>query len=241
VWSDVVTFTDRQAWASASPALTTIDFAGLGGSTPDSDQGYLSGLTEDGVTFNGIDGDGQPYLYVRSARPEVGSPDFLYGPANGPACFTTCGPGNAGSGILVSLPPGTTSVGWDFANFYESGDYGYYYPIGLEVDFSDGTVYTNGYTGRVTPWSGGPMFIGFTSSAPISSFEIMGGGFPTVEDFSFGTTAAAAVTAPEPSSLNLLVLGILAIFAPALVSGANTDRRSTVWRVGPYSTLLRRR
>jgi hypothetical protein len=109
------------------------------------------------------------------------------------------------------------------------------------VDFSDGTIYTSSYTGSVFSWLGGPMFVGFTSSTPISSFEIKGGGYPTVEDFSFGTMPAAAVTAPEPSSLYLLVLGILAIFAPALVSGANTNRRSTVWRVGPCSTLLRRR
>jgi len=217
VWSDVITFTDRQAWASASPSLTNIDFVGLGGPAPDSDQGYLSGLNEDGVTFTGIDGNGRPYLFVRSARPAVGAPDFLYGPANGPACFTTCGPGNAGSGILVSLPSGTTSVGWDFANFYQSGAYGYDYPIGLEVDFSDGTIYTSSYTGSVFPWLGGPMFIGFASSTPINSFEIMGGGFPTVEDFSFGGTAEAATAiAPEPGSLCLEALGLCALGLIAL-------------------------
>jgi len=222
--SGIVTFTDRQAWASTSPGLTTIDFVGLGGSTPGSDQGYLSGLTDDGVTFNGIDGNDQPYLYVRSADISFGLPDFLFGPPNRTDCFPTgCFPGTPGSGIVVELPAGVTAVGWDFANFYESGDYGNNFAVGLEVDFTDGTIYSSSYIGGITSWSGGPLFVGFTSSAPIDSFEIMGPGFPTVENFSFGGLPTTTSVTPEPSSLSLEVAGVAVL--GVITAGRQGSRR----------------
>jgi hypothetical protein len=97
-------------------------------------------------------------------------------------------------------------VGWDFANFYQSGAFGQYYSPGLEVDFSDGTKFTNSYTGSVFTYLGGPEFVGFTSTVPISSFVIMGGGYPTIENFSFGATTAAV--APEPASFTFVLVGL---------------------------------
>jgi hypothetical protein len=54
VWCETVNFTDRQTWASASADFTTIDFIGLGGAGPGQDQGYLAGLSVDGVSFTGV-------------------------------------------------------------------------------------------------------------------------------------------------------------------------------------------
>jgi hypothetical protein len=57
---------------------------------------------------------------------------------------------------------------------------------------------------------GGPEFAGFISTQPITSFMIMGGGYPTVENFSFGVTLPpnSISAAPEPSVCVLTGIGI---------------------------------
>ena len=228
ITGNITSFTDETAWESASTNLTTIDFAGLGGSStganPAGDQGYPAGLTVDGVTFSSVVSGQGPYLFVRTA-----SPNFLYGPPDGPVCYGNCDDAPVGSGIEVTLPADVTSISWDFANFYDSGSYGVNYTTGLEVEFDDGTTYTNNYTGSV------PVFVGFTSTAPITSLEILGPGFPTVENFSFGQTSdteiiTGAAPTPEPAS------GLLAIGVSLVVIG----QRRRLWLAarGPSSANL---
>jgi hypothetical protein len=180
----ILFFNDRASWSLLSGSLNTIDFRGLGGSgTPSNygEQGYADGLTVGGVTFTGSVWVGGHYLIVRN-DPAFGT-YILYGPPDGaPDCAVPCG-------INAVLPSNTTSVGWDFGNFYAPGV----------------TVMLNGQRFMDSEFSG---FIGFISAAPIDSLEILSSGAPTVSQFSYSSV-------PEPSSLLLLlsagVTGLLCI------------------------------
>ena len=195
--ADISVYLNQTTWEAGSSTLTTIDFAGLGGSP---NQSYGSGLTVDGVAFTGSVVGVHEYLEVATA-----SPNFLFGAPDGSFCPASfCPKIPPDSGIGVTLPANATSVGWDFANVYASGTNSQSYTTGLEVQFADGTTYTNtSYTGAV---SSGSQFVGFISTKPITSFEILGGGYPTVEDFSFGT---GLTLTPEPSLLVAVAIGLL--------------------------------
>jgi hypothetical protein len=211
----ITTFLDQTAWENASKGIASINFSGLGGSNYGNDQHYIAGLTVDGVTFTGSDfnqwTDGQ-YLYVRNLE-SLGGTNILYGLSDGSApAFWTNSTQYLPGAITVTLPAGVTSVGWDFANFYTSGAYGVgsTYTTGLTVIFSDGTIFSDSNPNVLLGNGGGEypnsVFIGFTSSTPITSFEILGPGYPTVSNFSFGSSAA-----PEPGSLALMALGLFAL------------------------------
>ncbi len=203
VWGGVIGYTDIPAPTLSSPQTVTIDFSGVGGTTPGTDSSYASGLTIDGVTFYGVVPGHGAYLFVRSSGPGIPE-SFLYGPPDGPPCWGGCFSDQPGSGIEVTLPAGVYSVAWDFANFYASGMNGQQYPIGLQVHFSSGSSYTNSYTGSVLPALGGPEHIAFASDVPITSFEITSGGYPTVGNFSFGFSPAQV---PEPGSAGYALAG----------------------------------
>ncbi len=119
-----------QAWRNSFASLTGFTFAGYGNDFVDLN--YPSGLTIDGVTFEGSGG----YLYVRqeSSAYFYGS-DFLYGP-----------PEPSGD-ISVMLPPNVYSVGWSWGNFYDVE--------GTTVTFADGESFTQsgifGFVGFTSP------------------------------------------------------------------------------------------
>ena len=173
----IAVYTDRAIWVGASTNLFTLDFAGLGGAP---DHEYTSGLTVGGVTFTGS----LDYLVVRTA-----SPNFLYGPpdSNLGLCDARWQPGfcQPGSHITAVLPPGVTSVGWDFSGFYSSN---------VTVVFPDSTSFSESE----------PGFVGFISTSPISSLEIHSLGGPVVTNFSLNT--------PEPSTLSQLLAAMTMAF-----------------------------
>lgn len=204
--ADLVVFTNQAAWSSASSGATTITFAGLGGDRNDADQAYPYGLTIDGVRF-ASDPASLHYLDVRSESSE----NFMYGPPYGTVCWGNCYSWPANAGIQVTLPPGTTSVGWYFANFLQSGLPGISYADGLTVTFVGGTTYSNDYTGSVFPGIGESQFVGFVSDSPITSFEIQGPGYPTVEDFSFGE--AAIMPEPKYEAISGLLFAFICVAA----------------------------
>ncbi len=171
-----------QTWMNSVGPLTSFTFAGYGSNVVDLN--YPSGLTVDGVTFVGSDN----YLYVRqeSSVYYYGS-DFLYGP---PQSYGYITDGN----ISVTLPPDVYSVGWSWGNFYDIE--------GMTVTFADGETFTEpGIFG----------FVGFTSTDPITTFEIRSPTFPVIYDqFSF------VEDVPEPT-YRLLLLGAVAILVAGRV------------------------
>ena len=178
--ASIIQYNNQATWETAS---TNVQFLTLPGVPGTPDQSYPSGLTIDGVSFNGTVVNGGEYLVVRP------TPSFLYGPADS---NLGCAPqlGGAlcvpGGNISVQLPGGVTSVGWDFGTFYGAS--------AVLVRFSDGESFSG---------SGFMGFIGFTSTSPIGSFEIHSGDLPVLSNFSFGVTAA-----PEPSTFSLSVMGV---------------------------------
>jgi hypothetical protein len=106
-----------QAWRNSFASLTSFTFAGYGNDLVDLN--YPSGLTIDGVTFEGSGG----YLYVRQeASAYYYGSDFLYGPPE------------ASGNISVTLPANVYSVGWSWGNFYDIE--------GTTVTFADGESFT---------------------------------------------------------------------------------------------------
>lgn len=141
----------------------------------------------------------------------TGNPNFLYGPPDGPVSFGNPSETATGDGINVLLPSGVTSVSFDFTNLYASGDLGQLYTVGLEVLFADGTTYTDDTLTDTQAENLSPVFVGFTSTTPITSFEVMGGGYPAIEDFSFGQTTSDTPSAPEPSYMAAVAFFMLVV------------------------------
>jgi len=188
--SGITQFGDKATWQNASKNITSISFDGLGGTGTDIDMPYPGGLSIDGVTFSALPSPRvSNYLVVRTA-----ASDFLYGAGDTDlGCQQVNGPCGSGAGISVSLPPGTTSIGLDLADFRVPG---------VIVTFPGNTVFS---VPNAPVLQQDFAFAGFISPTPLQSLMVQAAGPPIIQGLSFGN--ASGSTAPFLSSGGITPLG----------------------------------
>jgi hypothetical protein len=202
----VLEYTNQTAFLSATSNLTTINFEGIenqGGS----DQDERSGLTLDLVQFTGNENNGSCpnncFLEVENpgtvpnpgAFQSWGSGSYLVGPTD----FST-----DVSGIHVLLPAGIYAVG---ANVMSGGGGSSF--ADTEDIFLTTTSGTTSYSIATTAGFSNMAFVGFVSTAPITSIffdPLSVSDHVVIDNFSFGQGASAA---PETSTSLLCGGGLL--------------------------------
>ncbi|WP_096594773.1 PEP-CTERM sorting domain-containing protein [Calothrix sp. NIES-2098] len=179
-------FTNRADFIAASDSLTNIDFEGLAPAGDYKNYGS-TGLTQSGVKFTGSDS----YLY---AVDPAYSPS-LYDWGSGAVLL-----GNNGGAITATLPTGITAIGSDISSFNYTSPTVWGYASDFLVSFSTGETFSlklSDYPNRT--------FAGFIFDNPITSIAFKGvnGGYPEIDNFTFGKAKTPSV--PEP----LTILGTL--------------------------------
>jgi len=196
--ANVIEYTDFASFQAATTGLTNIDFTSTG--TPINS--YLSwpgGLTISGVTFTGSNNalhttgeDFDPVYQYNPAPPLPQCCQVVLNPVGGfPLSNST---------LYVTLPAGTTAVGVYLGMNVRIA------PSLFDVTLSTGDTFNDVAGGD--PQSGF-LFVGFTSSTPITSIDFTalavpypdyteGGNVPSFDNFSFGT---AAPTSPVPGPI----------------------------------------
>lgn len=184
----VIVYNDLASFQAATTGLTDVNFNGIapsGSFVP-----FLTppGFTRSGVNFNitnALPGDDLDVTARNYYSPTIYPNDFLI-------------PGITSRATTVesiTLPSGATAVGLDLGTF-NGGT--------LTFSFSTGDQYVDSNPARF----GSTSFLGFTSSAPITSLTIgyVNGANEAlvIDDLQFG-----AAVVPEPSTVTLAGLGIL--------------------------------
>lgn len=193
--AQTTTFTDRTAFNAAIGGGQTLDFSGLippGVPTTLGSQAYASGLTVNGVTFAGVNSS----LFVINPANSFNTNKGL-----GSGFFLTAaggtGAGNPLSQIRITLSGSSTAFGFDLGTFAPRGET-------LDITFG-GNTFSTGTSASL----GVPTFLGFTSSAPVTSILISARagalGDVNLDNFTFGSAV------PEPGTWALLILGFGAV------------------------------
>ncbi len=175
----VTVYTSAAAFASATSGPSTIGFQGI--ITPPATYAIFTTLSNDGVTFR--DGDRSVYVNVTAAdyyAPIFSYPaDFLVDSANGDSSNT----------LNITFASSQTAVGLDFGSLLSGA---------ATLTASTGTVVSD----SAPPSAGSTEFIGFVSSAPITSLALtITGGDYILEDVVLATPVA------EPGAWVLILLG----------------------------------
>ena len=196
--ASVIEYTSRSAWLAAAGSVTNIDFEGI---APSGGLVHVdNGLTLSGVSFFSpacCGGDSPALIVVSGEIPYVGawgSGDKLQG----------------GIEIDITLPRGVEAVGSDIMSTFTAFD-----PDAsstYEVVLSTGDVFENVFA------SGPPTrsFVGFTSTAPITSLRLISSGtFAMLDNVAFDVV-------PEPTPLSLFICGLIALCCLFLLTRAAT-------------------
>src|SRR5947209_11210541 len=119
-------------------------------------------------------------------------------------------PANPIFNLVISLPTGTTEVGFDLKNSTGGGALGSNTPGSYEI-------YVNGALFETVATTFNTFsFVGFSDTSGITSIAIraLAGGDPVLDNFAFGPPAAPAQT-PAPAALLLLGTGLAGFAAVA--------------------------
>ncbi len=183
-------YSNRAAWSDAvNSNATTIDFGIAAPVASGQAKSYPNGLTLSGVTFistvagNALNLVSQTYCCATYSR--------------GYEQLTSAADG---SGIMVTLPAGTTAFALDLFAVVNGN------LTGTDVDKVDVTISGQKYT-VTTPAAPGSAFFGVVSTTPISTVVITpqqtnGKTQADVMNFSYGTSATAGTTPIITSVLN---------------------------------------
>ncbi|HUI05707.1 MAG TPA: hypothetical protein VL486_01745 [Verrucomicrobiae bacterium] len=188
--ASVTSYATKAAFDAATTGITTIGFEGIAPADGFVGLGNGGSLTLSGVTFTAHSG---VYLFVNSSTYyavndppayDLGSGDYLLAGSGAPAFLS------------ITLPAPVTALAFSLGTFDDSTSQ-------ITISLAPGGDALT--AGAPYPTN---TFVGFTSSAPISSLqiEITAGNRQdtlTLDNFSFG---AAAI--PEPNSITLLALGL---------------------------------
>src|SRR6185312_14882355 len=196
----MTTYTDRSAFDATTAGLTTIDFADT--IPPAYDHWNYSGpngMSIDGVKFVGNLSGGGNFLYsltpgyYSSYAGWNGNPDVLQGPSG--AGGTDSDPGFT----HVILPAGTTAVGFGLYSVNQGTDPTAAGAFTIQLSTGDVIPVTTAARPDV-------VFDGFTSTVPITSFDITGapGDFPNLSSFSFGSV-------PEPEMIGMMLVMLFSV------------------------------
>lgn len=206
--ASVVFYTNQTTFDTAVSSVSSFGFNSLVTGSSAVSYDTASGLTLDGFNFVGTTGTaGSPY-YLGAEGPTFyfndynkvpgasslqgpGTSNAFYSVTNGSMTITMPTGGVTAFGLVLFdvLIGDTTGAGTDTVNLSAGG--------------STGSVVTPAYTGTA--------FLGFTSTAPITSVTLTGTNpneFPTISSVYYET--AAVNSTPEPGTLGLCAFGLLA-------------------------------
>jgi hypothetical protein len=189
--ADLIFYSDPASFQAASTNLQTVGFNGILSSPTD----FKAFPTPLGITLSGVN------FNIGNALPgdtiNVTGRDY-YNSTKYPNDFLVQGfdPSRSGTNLVITFPAGFTAISIDLGTFNGTS---------LLLTLSSGDKFS------FTPLAfGGLSFLGFTSTIPITSLTIFGSGSEAIvlDNVQFG---AAAV--PEPSTLTILGLSSIALFA----------------------------
>jgi hypothetical protein len=176
-------FNSRASWNASVTSVSNIAFEGIAPNGGFTAFDTSSGLTLSGVNFVGPSPSSPFPNYLRVVDPVFALTNFDWGSGavlhGAPNFVAQSGVGGPGSSIRVTLPTNVTAMGTDIMSFlaYASA---FQVTVATTVGSTNFNVSSSNYPNRA--------FVGFTSSVPILSIQFVGlEGFPTLDNFSFGT------------------------------------------------------
>jgi hypothetical protein len=199
----LTTFSSRSAFNAATLGQTVTTFDGLANGS----QTFIpsGSYSANGVTFSGALDTGSALFnnlffadgVFAGHGPGSSNNDVLFLPGNSLPNFVGV--------TTITLPPGTTAAGFDYAGSFRAVPLQVFFPSGAEVNLTAPEADPNN----------GPAtygFFGFTSSTPISQLTIVtaGNNDNSMID-NFTTAQVIPPTFPEPSSLALCGLAGLGL------------------------------
>ena len=190
----LITYADRATFEAATTGRTAIDFAdGLAPGQTLREIPGVAGYTAAGVNFRGTPSN---FLYIIAA-----AHDSTYGGWDGdPTVLQSL----VRDTLTVFLPTGVTAVGTDLYTIETATAPPATYGGPVVVTLASGETFTVDTFDKPTV-----AFVGFTSTAPITSltFRANDSSYLNVANFTYGTAAAV----PEPSTLVMAGGGVVGL------------------------------
>jgi hypothetical protein len=217
----VVLFSSEAAWLATTTVSNTTGFEGIASPGTTSDFSTSAGLTSGGVNFLGqivnesCSFPGGCFTTSTGYQLQVSAPGafdgldwgtgaYLVGPQSEVEVVSIGAATEQNGTLTASLPAGTTSVGFDLM----SVDGQAVPPAEPQVCLSTGDCFN-----LTTPAYPGQLFVGFTSTTPLTSVAItIPDGLDSFNQVFLDNFAVGAAI-PEPRGLSMMLLGLAALFA----------------------------
>jgi hypothetical protein len=182
---DLTLYTSQAAYNAATTGNTTVNFNGIAPANSFVMKPVPPGVTVNSINFTIDTTKSNGMLFVVDA----GFSNNFFGATVLDSQFSTATNDN----ILITLPTAVTAAAFNFGS-----------SAGLNVNF----LFSNGATTTVTTTAEKIQFLGVTSSTPFTTIELSqaetGTAGLALQNFTEG------IAAPEPSSLSMLAIGVLA-------------------------------
>jgi len=217
----VVLFSSEAAWLATTAVSNTTGFEGIASPGTTSDFSTSAGLTSGGVNFLGQTvfescdfpspcGITSSGYELSVSAPGVydgldwGTGAYLVGPRSYFEVESIGAAVEQNGTLTASLPAGTTSVGFDLM----SVDGQAVPPAEPQVCLSTGDCFN-----LTTPAYPGQLFVGFTSTTPLTSVTITIADGLDSSNQVFLDNFAIGAAIPEPRGLSMMLLGLAVLFA----------------------------